>query len=137
LETSRTYLTVLEYNGCFLFSGEISRQDNFNQRQSWKSTNHTGLWFLWWMFTEIWVYNSLAILYRNIWLFKFICNNWWQGRFCYIALLLAHLSYCHRYTSVVFVYEIWTSVKTFWNRSSRDVVMVPNNETHLIMEYML
>ena len=64
---------IVNYN---FFSGQISRQNNPNSWKSWVSSNHTSLWILRRVFTQIRQHYCLAILHWNLRLFESLCHHW-------------------------------------------------------------
>jgi len=62
-------------NPVFISVGEVSRSYNIDSGQSWESSNHSSLRFLWRMFTQVRVDHRLALLYRDLWLSQSFCHH--------------------------------------------------------------
>jgi len=76
--------------------GPLSRPHYSDPRQSRKSSNHTSLWFLRRVFTQIWVNYSLALLHGDFWLSQPFSYHW-RNSMLLVWLLTYRCCSCHNF----------------------------------------
>lgn len=65
----------------FSRKGSISWQNNSDPRKSRISSDHSSLWLLRRMPTQVRHFNCLALLYRGFWLPIIVCHYRWKGKY--------------------------------------------------------
>ena len=64
---------------CFLILGSLPWAHHHSSRKSWEQTDHTSIWFLWWVFKEIRKCKCLEIFHRSFWLSSSYSLGGWAG----------------------------------------------------------
>ena len=72
-------------------SGAVQGENHNPQRQPWESSNHTSVWFLWWVFTEVRQCKCMEVFHRSVWLPATHSSRWWTGKwFCWSFIADMH-----------------------------------------------